>query len=50
MGLCSVVEHKLNKALKESEKDTFENWDSRQTYLMGYRKALREILALAPTK
>jgi hypothetical protein len=50
MGLCSVVEHKLNKALKESEKDTFDNWDVRQTYLMGYRKALRELLLLKPDK
>jgi hypothetical protein len=50
MGLCSVVEHKLNKALKESEKDDFTDWEVRQTFLMGYRKALRELLLLKPDK
>lgn len=49
-SLLKVVEHKLDKALKESEKDTFTDWETRQTFLMGYRKAMREILSLKPIK
>jgi len=48
MGLCDVIEHKLDRAIKESEKDTFDQWEVKQTYLMGYRKALRELSILIP--
>lgn len=48
MSVFAVIEHKLEKALKESEKDIFTEWEARQTYLLGYRKALRDILSLKP--
>jgi len=48
MSLFKVIEHKLEKALKESENDDFAYWEEKQTFLLGYRKAMRDILSLIP--
>ena len=48
MAVFEAIDFKLDKAIKESEKDEFTEWDTRQTYLMGYRKALRDLLKLKP--
>ena len=48
MAVFEAIDFELDKAIKESEKDEFTEWDTRQTYLMGYRKALRDLLKLKP--
>ena len=48
MALFSVVEAKLDKAIKDADKPEFDNWDVKQTYYAGYRKVLRDLLTLKP--
>jgi len=50
MSLFKVIQHKLDKALLESEKAEFEDYVVKQTYLNGQRKALRDLLKLKPQK
>ena len=48
MSVFAVIEHKLNKNLKEAEKADFENLTDKHLYLSAYRKALRDLLELKP--
>ena len=48
MSLFKVIQHKLDKALLESEKAEFEDYEVKQTYLNGQRKVLRDLLKLKP--
>ena len=48
MSLFKVIQHKLDKALLESERAEFENYEVKQTYLNGQRKVLRDLLKLKP--
>jgi len=48
MSLFKVIQHKLDKALLESERAEFEDYEVKQTYLNGQRKVLRDLLKLKP--
>lgn len=49
MSVFSVIEYKLDKALREAEKDDFSgDFKARQIQLLGERKVLRELLTLKP--
>ena len=48
MSLFKVIQHKLDKALLESEKAEFEHYEVKQTHLNGQRKVLRDLLKLKP--
>ncbi len=50
MSLFKVIQHKLDKALLESEKAEFGHYEVKQTHLNGQRKVLRDLLKLKPEK